>query len=452
MGHLAIDIYDHAFMGMSNVDQTQEEFLRLEASQRETGSTLNGSTELARVIDVAIDSAASDRTREAGKQTRVLLAALSDVPAAKLKEQMTQAGRALTKLVKKYGADGLETPDDADDAAAQSTRLVLIQIAVAVCLALGAGFMVGRNLTRPLVRAVRAIDLLAAGELDHEIPRKLTGRSDEIGAVARAATVFREAMQQNAKAEGERERLRAESELQKLEALRGAADSIERETTHVAERSDESGSVLSSRARQLAASAERMLVIVETAAGASNEALSSCEIVAAAGEELSASAREIASRITTAATEIASTARAGERARTMIDHLSTSMAEVGAVARLMGDIAKRTHLLALNATIEAARAGEAGRGFAVVAGEVKALATKTAKSADEIARSVTGIQLATQDVVNIVGDMVERVTSVDHITQAVADGTEQQTATTGDRAQRFGYRRPCALCPGRFPQ
>ena len=438
MGRLAIGIYDHAFMGMSYVDQTQQAFLRLEAIQRGTSTTLSDSADLRKVLellDVATDRAASDRTREAGKQTRAMLAALADVPAAELTDHMTQADRALAKLVKKFAADGLETRDNADDLTTQSTRLVLMQIAVAVALALGVGWLVGRNLSRPLVQLVRSIDRLAAGELEHAIPARLANRRDEIGAVARAAAVFREAMQQNAKADNERDQLRLKTEQEKMQALQNAAENIERETTHVAERSAKSGSVLASRAGELAASAARMLATVDAVTAASNTALSSCEIVAAAGEELSASAREIASQITTSAAEIASTARAGERAHQIMDQLSGSMVQIGAIGRLINDIAGRTNLLALNATIEAARAGEAGRGFAVVASEVKSLAMQTAKSTDEIARSVGAVQIATTEAVKVVVEMVERVASIERITQSVAFAAEQQTAATGEIAR-----------------
>jgi methyl-accepting chemotaxis protein len=437
MGHLAIGIYDHAFMGMSYVDQAQEEFLRLQAMHRDAGATLAGSKELAKVLqllDVALDRAASDRAREAGTQVRGMLAALSGVPAAELAGRMTLADRALTKLVKKFAADGLDTRDDAEELAAHSTRLVLIEIAVAVGIALGLGWLVGRNLSRPLVQLVGSIDRLAGGDLEHEVPVRLAGRRDEIGAVARAAAVFREAMRQNAKAGEERERLRDESEAEKVRSLQNAADSIERETTQVAERSAKSGGILAGRAEELAASAARMLANVDLATEASNAALVSCEIVSAAGEELSKSARQIGSQIAASAAEIASTASTGEHARQIIDRLSGSMGQVSTVARLIGDIAGRTNLLALNATIEAARAGEAGRGFAVVAGEVKSLATQTAQSTQEIARTVSTIQNATQEAVKAVGEMVGRVASIERISEAVAAAAEQQIMATGSIA------------------
>ena len=72
--------------------------------------------------------------------------------------------------------------------------------------------------------------------------------------------------------------------------------------------------------------------------------------------------------------------------------MNEQVGRIGAVADMIGEIAAKTNLLALNATIEAARAGDAGKGFAVVASEVKALATQTARSTQEIAQHIAQVR------------------------------------------------------------
>jgi methyl-accepting chemotaxis protein len=104
------------------------------------------------------------------------------------------------------------------------------------------------------------------------------------------------------------------------------------------------------------------------------------------------------------------------------------------VVRLISDIASRTNLLALNATIEAARAGEAGRGFAVVAGEVKALATQTAKATAEISAQVAGIRVATGEAVAAVLEVTQAIGNVDTVAVAIGAAVEEQEAATREIA------------------
>lgn len=66
--------------------------------------------------------------------------------------------------------------------------------------------------------------------------------------------------------------------------------------------------------------------------------------------------------------------------------------DIGQITELISSIAEQTNLLALNAAIEAARAGQNGLGFNVVAEEIRELAIKSVKAAEDISNLIASIQ------------------------------------------------------------
>lgn len=184
--------------------------------------------------------------------------------------------------------------------------------------------------------------------------------------------------------------------------------------------------------RQSAIQAGQRTVAVSSAA---QQASHSVTAAAAAAEQVAASVSEIGRRVTESA-HIAELAVADAAAtNASVARLSEAADRIGAVVRLISDIASHTNLLALNATIEAARAGDAGRGFAVVASEVKSLASQTAKATHEIGDQIAAMQGATMQAVEALRSIGSTIQRMNEITMVIAQSVEEQGAATHSIAQ-----------------
>jgi methyl-accepting chemotaxis protein len=330
--------------------------------------------------------------------------------------------------------------DTASRTTGQARRDLCAIVTIAIVL-LGVNALVAlvtaRSIVRPIAALTRAMGTLAAGDTSVEIPAH--DQKDQIGLMARAVLVFKQSLEETARLTAARTRERQSADDDKRAALVGMVERIETETNGALEKVTLCAKSMTGMASDMAISGDRTGNSAREATGAATGALANAQTVASAAEQLSASIREISSQVNQSTRYVADAVGAAAETRAAIEALNEQVARIGTVADMIRDIAAKTNLLALNATIEAARAGEAGRGFSVVASEVKALASQTARSTEEITNSIGEVRSATAASVAAVGRIDQTVTALSAIAGSIAAAVEQQGAATAEIARGVAH-------------
>jgi methyl-accepting chemotaxis protein len=371
---------------------------------------------------------AADYGRAAGGDFSVKRAKLDATPVAVLLGPVTDfSGKPL-------GAVELVMDNSEYEAAADRAWTLTIAIALLGLLLAGlVGYLVARSISRPIMSITSVMGALADGRLDVSIPASKT--RDEVGAMVRAVTVFRDNAVRIGKLQAEQHEAEARAEAERRRGLAALADNFEASVRDVVTTVASAAVEMEHTARSMSGIVDQSRRQTRAVSSASAQASENVQTVAAAAEQLSSSMTEISRRLAHATEVVGRAASNGRESNARVQSLADAAQKIGDVVAFINGIAGQTNLLALNATIEAARAGEAGRGFAVVASEVKALATQTAKATEEIGAQVTAVQGETAGAVTGIQTICTTIQQVDEISSAIASAVGQQGTATQEIAQ-----------------
>ncbi len=259
------------------------------------------------------------------------------------------------------------------------SRSSLIFAGLIICIGVLACVLGTRMITVPLKKVIHMLQRLEDGDLDYRLELR---QKDEFGQLAKTLDAFADTLKNeilnafNRLAVGD---LTVSAEGVIKEPLKATNDAL----NDVMLRIQGAAEQISGGSRQMSESSASL------AAGAT-EASSSLEQISQLMNLMHSSSADTArnaDRTDMLAKEATDAARAGHRQvgdmQNAMQEISRAGESIRKIISVIDEIAFQTNLLALNAAVEAARAGQHGKGFAVVAEEVRNLAARSSKAANE---------------------------------------------------------------------
>ena len=323
--------------------------------------------------------------------------------------------------------------------------------------------LIGTSIAKPIGRMSSAMRQLAEGNKDIDIPYQT--KKDELGTLARAASIFKEKSHQLERIaaekmqaeldktetqrrqevahdaliaeQQERERVSEKArQLARLKQRKTLADGFEQRVIGIVDAVSHSSSLIVKASSAFTANTSQTTLHVDNSYAASGESSQSISQVLEASEELSQSCREVVSELEKNALVAINAVDIGAQTTNTVTELTDAATQIGEVMDIIAGIAEQTNLLALNATIEAARAGDAGKGFAVVAQKVKNLSAQSTSATQNIAKYVDKIQQVSADTANAIDNITGIISQMDAVTHSVVNTMQQQFHATTEITEK----------------